>query len=56
MRRGPKPMVIPGPKWNEKFVHENKMWHVVHKLDNVIYAVREMKPGVVGGAVERFYI
>jgi len=56
MRRGPKPMVIPGKKWNEKFIHENKMWHVVHKLDKVVYAVCEMRPGVVGGAVERFYI
>ena len=56
MRQGPKPMVIPGPKWNEKFIHEKKTWHVVYKLDNVVYAVREMKPGVCGGAVERFYI
>ena len=56
MGRGPRLIPIPGPKWNEKFVHENKMWHVVHKLDNVVYAVREMKPGVCGGAVERFYI
>ena len=56
MRRGPKPMVIPGPKWNEKFIHEKKTWHVVHKLDKVVYAVCEMRPGVVGGAVERFYI
>jgi len=54
MRRGPKPMPIPGKKWNEKFVHENKMWHVVHKLDKIVYAVAEVKPGIVGGAVKRF--
>jgi len=56
MRRGPKYLPIPGKKWNEKFIQDNKTWHVVHKLDNVVYAVAEMKPGVVGGAVERFYI
>jgi len=56
MRRGPKQMPIPGKKWNEKFVHENKTWHVVHKLDKVVYAVAEVKPGICGGAVERFYI
>ena len=56
MRRGPKRIEIPGKKWNEKFIHEKKTWHVVHKLDNVVYAVCELRPGVVGGLVERFYI
>ena len=56
MRRGPKRIEIPGKKWKEKFIHEKKTWHVVHKQDGITYAVCELRPGVVGGLVERFYI
>jgi hypothetical protein len=56
MRRGPKRIEIPGKKWNEKFIQNKKTWHVVHKQDGITYAVAELRPGVVGGAVERFYI
>ncbi len=56
MRRGPKRIEIPGKKWNEKFIHEKKTWHVVHKQDGITFAVCELRPGVVGGLVERFYI
>ena len=56
MKRGPKRIEIPGKKWKEKFIHEKKTWHVVHKQDGITYAVCELRPGVVGGLVERFYI
>jgi hypothetical protein len=56
MRRGPQRIPIPGKKWNEKFIHKNKTWHVVHKQDEITYAVCELRPGIVGGLVERFYI
>jgi len=48
MRRGPKRIEIPGKKWNEKFIHEKKTWHVVHKQDGITFAVCELRPGVVG--------
>ena len=56
MKRGPKRIEIPGKKWNEKFIQGKKTWHVVHKQDGITYAVAELRPGVVGGVVERFYI
>ena len=37
-------------------IHEKKTWHVVHKQDGITFAVCELRPGVVGGMVERFYI
>jgi hypothetical protein len=56
MRKGPQRIKIPGKKWNEKFIQGKKTWHVVHKQDGITYAVAELRPGVVGGVVERFYI
>ena len=55
VRKKPNRIQIPGKKWNEKFIHEKKTWHVVHKQDKTTYAVCELRPGIVGGPVERFY-
>jgi hypothetical protein len=56
MRRGPKRIEIPGQKVEGKIHPREKTWHVVHKQDGITYAVCELRPGVVGGLVERFYI
>lgn len=40
--------------YNEYFTYEKQTWSVIHKLDDLVYAVAIGKGGKVGGAVCRF--
>jgi hypothetical protein len=40
--------------YNEYFTYGNSTWSVIHKLDELVYAVEIGKGGKAGGAVCRF--
>jgi hypothetical protein len=40
--------------YNEYFTYGNSTWSVIHKLDELVYAVKLGKGGKVGGGVMRF--
>lgn len=40
--------------YNEYFTYGNSTWSVIHKLDELVYAVKLGKGNKVGGAVCRF--
>ena len=40
--------------YNEYFTYEKSTWSVIHKLDDLVYAVEIGKGGKAGGAVCRF--
>ena len=40
--------------YNEYFTYEKSTWSVIHKLDELVYAVEIGKGGKAGGAVCRF--
>jgi hypothetical protein len=40
--------------YNEYFTYGNSTWSVIHKLDELVYAVKLGKGGKAGGAVCRF--
>ena len=40
--------------YNEYFTYEKSTWSVIHKLGELVYAVKLGKGGKVGGGVMRF--
>ena len=40
--------------YNEYFTYEKSTWSVIHKLDDLVYAVKLGKGGKAGGGVMRF--
>ena len=43
-------------KYNEYFTHNNKRWEVIHKTQELLYAVELTRKGYAQGAVLRFPI
>lgn len=40
--------------YNQEFTHDSKLWSVVHKTADLIYAVEISRKGVAGGGILRF--
>tara|TARA_R110001599_G_scaffold96298_2_gene249091 strand:+ start:5039 stop:5218 length:180 start_codon:yes stop_codon:yes gene_type:complete len=40
--------------YNQEFIQDDKIWSVVHKTTELIYAVEVNKKGIAGGGILRF--
>lgn len=43
-------------QYNELFEHQGKTWKVIHRTDDIKYAVELSNKGIAQGAIERFPI
>jgi len=40
--------------YNQEFTHDSKLWSVVYKTAEIVYAVEVSRKGVVGGGILSF--